>query len=51
MLVEARGFSSPELELLVVVPSQTRKLGTELGSPVRAAPALTAEPSLQLSGF
>lgn len=39
---------SPELELLVVVQSQTRTLGTELGSFVRAAHALTAEPSLHL---
>lgn len=41
----------PELELLVVVPSQTRMLGTELGSSVRAAHALTAEPSLHPPGF
>lgn len=43
--------SPPELELLVVVPSQTLTLRTELGSSVKAAHALTAEPSLHPSGF
>lgn len=38
------GFRSPQLESPLVVTSETRVLGTDLGSSARAAQLLAAEP-------